>query len=268
MASHALGRVDMEYGTGQVARLMGVHPNTVRLYEKAGLIAPARRLENGYRRFDDEHVVQFAIARCAFRAEILQNGLRKDAANIAYASGACDYAKARELCRCYIEKLVREMRKADEAVHIAERALAAAPANSPSHGRLLKRKEAALELGISIDVLRNWEANGLLSVKRAENGYRMYAPEDMDRLRIVRALRCANYSIASILRLMRALDEGGRTDVRGLLDGREHPDDVVRACDHLCDALVSAKRDAEEILVLIGKAHALAVGKMRAQTLH
>lgn len=32
----------MEYGTGQVARLMGVHPNTVRLYEKAGLIAPAR----------------------------------------------------------------------------------------------------------------------------------------------------------------------------------------------------------------------------------
>lgn len=153
-------------------------------------------------------------------------------------------------------------------MHIAERALAAAPANSPSHGRLLKRKEAALELGISIDVLRNWEANGLLSVKRAENGYRMYATEDMDRLRIVRALRCANYSIASILRLMRALDEGGRTDVRGLLDGREHPDDVVRACDHLCDALVSAKRDAEEILVLIGKAHALAVGKMRAQTLH
>lgn len=42
VASHALGRVDMEYGTGQVARLMGVHPNTVRLYEKAGLIAPAR----------------------------------------------------------------------------------------------------------------------------------------------------------------------------------------------------------------------------------
>lgn len=105
------------------------------------------------------------------------------------------------------------MRKADEAVHIAERTLAAVPANSPSHGRLLKRKEAALELGVSTDVLRNWEANGFLSVKRAENGYRMYAPEDMDRLRIVRALRCANYSIASILRLMSALDEGGRTDV-------------------------------------------------------
>ncbi len=36
-------------------------------------------------------------------------------------------------------------------------------------------------------------------------------------------------------------------DVRGLLDGREHPDDVVRACDHLRDALVSAKRDAEKL---------------------
>ena len=48
---------------------------------------------------------------------------------------------------------------------------------------------------------------------------------------------------------------------RGLLDGREHPDDVVRACDHLRDALVSAKYDAEEILVLIDKVHALAAGK-------
>ena len=69
----------MEYSTGQVARVMGVHANTVRMYEQEGFIAPARRLENGYRRFDDEHLVQFFIARRAFRAEILQNGLRKDA---------------------------------------------------------------------------------------------------------------------------------------------------------------------------------------------
>ncbi len=46
-----------------------------------------------YRRFDDEHLLQFAIARCAFRAEILQNGLRKRCiAHRVKASGACDYA--------------------------------------------------------------------------------------------------------------------------------------------------------------------------------
>lgn len=78
------------------------------------------------------------------------------------------------------------------------------------------------------------------------------------------------YGTGQVARLMgvrpnavRLYEKAGpyRADVRGLLDGREHPDDVVRACDHLRDALVSAKYDAEEILVLIDKVHALAAGK-------
>lgn len=114
----------MEYSTGQVARVMGVHANTVRMYEQEGFIAPARRLENGYRRFEDEHLVQFSIARRAFRAEILQNGLRKDAVCIVRAAGARKYGKAHELCTAYIKKLSDESRKADDAAHIAERLLA------------------------------------------------------------------------------------------------------------------------------------------------
>ena len=94
------------------------------------------------------------------------------------------------------------------------------PCLTPVGRRFLKRKEAALELGVSIDVLRNWEANGLLSVKRSKNGYRIYAPEDMDRLRVICALRCANYSIASILRLMVALDRGMCANVGDVLDAR------------------------------------------------
>lgn len=124
--------------------------------------------------------------------------------------------------------------------------------------RFLKRKEAALELGVSIDVLHNWEANGLLSVKRSKNGYRIYAPEDMDRLRVICALRCANYSIASILRLMVALDRGMCANV---LDARGQDDDVVRACDHLREAIASAMQDAQEILMLIEQARVLAAKK-------
>ncbi len=146
----------MEYSTGQVARVIGVHANTVRMYEQEGFIAPARRLENGHRRFEDEHLVQFSIARRAFRAEILQNGLRKDAVCIVRAAGARKYGKAHELCTAYIKKLSDESRKADDAAHIVERLLAGDTVSDAGRAaRFLKRKEAALELGVSIDVLRN-----------------------------------------------------------------------------------------------------------------
>ncbi len=35
------------YKTSEVASIIGVHPNTVRLYEEWGLISKPERLENG-----------------------------------------------------------------------------------------------------------------------------------------------------------------------------------------------------------------------------
>ena len=37
------------YKTAEVAAMIGVHPNTVRLYEKMKLIPKPERLSNGYR---------------------------------------------------------------------------------------------------------------------------------------------------------------------------------------------------------------------------
>jgi len=37
------------YTTGQIARLAGLHPNTVRKYEEWKLIQKPQRKENGYR---------------------------------------------------------------------------------------------------------------------------------------------------------------------------------------------------------------------------
>ena len=39
------------YKTAEVAAIIGIHPNTVRLYEKLGLIPKPERLPNGYRGF-------------------------------------------------------------------------------------------------------------------------------------------------------------------------------------------------------------------------
>ena len=44
------------YKTGEVARKIGIHPNTVRLYEALRLIPKPERAANGYRIFTDFHI--------------------------------------------------------------------------------------------------------------------------------------------------------------------------------------------------------------------
>lgn len=67
------------YKTIDIARIIGIHVNTVRLYEKCGLIPKPERLGNGYWVFTDLHIEQFRLARAALQVEVLQNGLRKRA---------------------------------------------------------------------------------------------------------------------------------------------------------------------------------------------
>jgi len=41
---------------GEVATLSGVPPKTIRFYEEVGLIAPAKRLENRYRMYEENDI--------------------------------------------------------------------------------------------------------------------------------------------------------------------------------------------------------------------
>ena len=59
---------------------------------------------------------------------------------------------------------------------------------------------------MTIDTLRNWELNGLLTVKRRENSYRVYNDEDIKRLKIISSLRCANYSLSAILKSLSSIN--------------------------------------------------------------
>lgn len=60
------------YKTAEIAAAIGIHPNTVRLYEELELIPKPERRPNGYRVFTDFHIEQFRLARLAFRVEVLQ----------------------------------------------------------------------------------------------------------------------------------------------------------------------------------------------------
>ena len=82
------------YKTAEVAAMTGIHPNTVRLYEKLKLIPKAERLSNGYRVFTEFHVMQCKLVRVAFQVEILQNGLRKKIVQMITIAAAKDFDTA------------------------------------------------------------------------------------------------------------------------------------------------------------------------------
>ena len=244
--------MEKTYSTSQIAALIGIHPNTVRLYEELRLITEPERKPNGYRVFTDLHVEQFRIARLAFEIEVIQNGLRKQALEIVRAVAACDFERAATLTREYIAQLIREEADAEKAVLITEDLRQGAAADTQE--LCLTRKETADYLHVTIDTLRNWELNGLLSIKRKKNGYRVYTDPDIRRLTIIKSLRYANFSLAAILRMLSVLDQEPETDIRAVIDTPDRGEEIITACDNLLTSLTKAKTNAQEMLDVLKQA--------------
>ena len=239
------------YKTSEVARIIGIHPNTVRLYEELELIPKPERRENGYRVFTDFHIEQFRLARTALKVEVLQNGLRKKAIDIIKTSAAGNLEEAKNLTKSYLRQINQEQRNAEEAIEIVKQLLSGVEQKIDK--LYLTRKETADYLQISIDTLRNWELNGLLTVKRKQNGYRVYTDEDIRRLKIIRSLRCANYSLSAILRMLNKLSCNPRVNIREVIDTPEDNEDIISVCDKLLTSLRYAERNAHSILAHIEK---------------
>lgn len=235
-----------KYNTAQVAKIIGVHPNTVRLYEKLELIPKPQRLSNGYRVFTDFHIAQFKLARTAFKVEVLQSGLRKKMINIIKLSARGEFQKANACTSNYINQVKIEQKNAEEAIEITRKLLSGI--HKEEKNVSLTRKQTADYLGITIDTLRNWEMNGLLSVKRKQNGYRVYTREDIQLLKIIRSLRCANYSLAAILRMISAISNNSKIDIREVINTPETDEDIVTVCDKLLTSLSNAELNANSIL--------------------
>lgn len=240
--------IEVTYTTSQIAKIIGVHPNTVRMYEALELIPKPLRKANGYRIFNDIHIDQFKLARTAFQIEVLQSGMRKMIIEVVRLSANGLYDNAIALVNKYIDTAEIEISNANEAVEIANTLLKSSPEKEPA---LFKRKEVSDILKISMDTLRNWEMNGLLIVKRKENGYRVYDYEDIKKLKIIRSLRCANYSLSSILRMMNAIPQNESADTRQVLNTPNENEDIVSVCDKLIISLNQAKKNAEQIIEML-----------------
>lgn len=237
------------YSTSQIAKIIGIHHNTVRRYEELCLITKPERQPNGYRVFTEEHLLQFRLARTAFEVEVLQSGLRKEAVVIVKTTAMQAYPKAMRMAMEYLAHVRKEQENAEEAIAIARELLSGAV--QVDDNKTHTRKETAELLNVTSDTLRNWELNGLFTVKRKQNGYRVYDARDLQTLKLIRALRLANYSLASILRMMKVLTHEPQSDIRDVIDTPRADEDIVSVYDRLLTSLRFAEQNAEKMIVLL-----------------
>lgn len=236
------------YKTSQVAAVVGIHPNTVRLYEQWGIIPKPERKPNGYRVFTDFHIDQIRLARTAFQIEILQSGLRKQIYQMVKLSAAVRFDQALALTEAYLSRLRQERVHAEDAVRTVKQILSGEVQENRAS---MKRKEVSAYLEVSMDALRNWEMNGLLTVKRKENGYRIYTDDDIKRLKVIRSLRCAGYSLEAILRMLQQLSQNPDADIKAALNTPRASDDIISACDQLILSLSAAEKNAVVLLQML-----------------
>lgn len=236
--------------TAKIARAVGCHPNTVRLYEQIGFIAPVPRSPKGYRMYTQAHLDQMHLARIAMLGAWPGPAIRKSLIEIAKMTGREDYPAALKLAYSNLEIVHSEQTYADAAAGVLERW--ARGEIQEEENRLLWIGEVSEKLGITIDSLRNWERNGLLDVPRnPHNHYREYSSKEINRLRVIRLLRQAGYSPMAILRMLLQLDRGAKTDLRKALDTPRPDEDVYSTADRWLTTLAENENRACDIIALL-----------------
>jgi DNA-binding transcriptional MerR regulator len=241
----------MKYlSTSQLAKAVGVHPNTVRRYVERGFLPPVGRSPAGYRRFTERHLDCLRLTRLVFSNLFPGKTIYASGLQILYVTAGGDLGGALELAYRHLALVQSERAHAEVAVDLLERWALGAPADATSQP--LQIGQTARLLGISIDILRSWDRNGLINIPRdPSNGYRRYGTQELSRLRVIRMLSRAGYSIGAILRMLIQLDRGETTDLRHALDTPRPDEDVYLASDRWLSTLSEHEERARQIIVLI-----------------
>lgn len=240
--------------TSELARAVGVHPNTVRRYVERGLLPPVERSPAGYRRFTPRHLDCLRVACLVYRGPYPGQAISLSGAGVVRAVVADDLDGARELARRHLALVRAERAQADLAASLLERWASHAddaPA-ATTQAQPLRIGQVARLLGVSTDIVRSWDRNGLIDIPRdPTNGYRRYGPAEISRLRVIRLLSRAGYSTAALLRMLRQLDSGDATDLRHALDTPRPDEDVYLASDRWLSTLAEQERRAHAIVALL-----------------
>lgn len=234
MASKTLRTIDL-------ARELGVHVNTIRLYEEWGYIAEVPRGKNGYRQYGAMHMEQARLAHLATRWPYLGSD---KALLVDLATGAArgDLGMAMELAYQYLAHVRVERTYAESAIEFLERWAAGHLMESARPSMHIT--EAAKYLNVTVDMLRNWERSGLISVPRdPDNGYRLYGAAEFGRLRVIRTLVQSGYSLMAILRMLLQFDSGKTDNLREALYVPQELDELVEV---VADRWLASLLDLED----------------------
>jgi DNA-binding transcriptional MerR regulator len=236
--------------TSDLARAVGVHPNTVRRYEEWGLLPPVERSANGYRRFTQHHLDCLRVAHLIFSSNYPGKALRQSASHIIQNAVAGDWHQTLQAAQAHRLLVKTEQAQAETAVKLLEWWATNTP--SETGGPTMQIGQAAQRLHVSIDVLRNWERNGFITVPRdPQNGYRLYSGVEISRLHVIRLLARAGFSHMAILRMLLQLDGGNTATLRQSLDTPTPDEDVYTASDRWLSTLANQAQLAERLITLI-----------------
>ena len=233
--------------TSDIAKAVGAHPNTVRLYEQWGFLPPVPRAPNGYRLYTQAHLDQMRLARLALHGGWPGRNIRQSALALVRKSASGDLGGALELAYQHLALVQAERAQAESAADYLQRWARGAAGDAT--GSPLRIGDAARLLGVTIDILRSWERNGLIEVPRdPHSGYRLYGAAEIGRLRVVRMLLRSGYSTMAVLRMLLSLDRGQDQNLRRVLDTPRPDEDVYSASDKWLSTLDEHDRRAKQMI--------------------
>ncbi len=239
-----------ELRTSELANAVGVHPNTVRRYVDRGYLPPVERSPSGYRRFTQRHLDCLRVAHQVYCNQYPSVPIRQLGLRITQATASGDLEGALELAHRYRAFVQSERIQANIAAGVLARWAFEEPADITIQP--LPIGHVARLLDVTIDVLRNWDRNGLIAVPRdPSNGYRRYGLREIRRLRVIRLLSRAGYSLSAILRMLIQLDRDETTDPRRALDMPRPDEDVITARDRWLSTLTDQERRARTTIALL-----------------
>jgi DNA-binding transcriptional MerR regulator len=141
--------------TSDIAAAVGVHPNTVRLYEKWGFLPPIPRSAGGYRLLSKAHLEQMRLARLALGAPWPERNIRGSALELVRRAASSDLGGALERAYRHVALIQAERAQAEAAAELLKQRADGAPTDATARPLLIG--ETVRLLGLTADALRNWE---------------------------------------------------------------------------------------------------------------
>lgn len=238
--------------TSDLARDVGIHPNTVLRYIEWGLIPPVERSPAGYRLFDQRHLDCLRLARLVYHTDYPGRIIRALGKEIIECAVVGDWQGALDKACAYLDSVKTELESANLAANLLENW--AQKKEEGNASKPLPIREVSKLLGVSLDVIRNWERNGLIKIPRnSYNSYRLFGEKEIERLSIINMLSRAGYSHMAILRMFIELDRGITRNLKKALDTPREDEDVFMASDRWLTTLQGQELLSYQIIRLINE---------------